>query len=258
MHSHILPGLDDGAQDLEASVLMATTAAAAGIRTITATPHVSNRYPNEPEVIARAIGEVNVALARRGIAVAVLPGAEIATERLGQLTDERLRSLALGGGTGSLLIETPYSGAAPFLEQALFDLQVRGFRPMLGHPERSLAMREKPERLAEIVGRGVAVCVNAGSLAGQFGTRTQKLAFDFLRMGLVHVIASDSHDSTRRPPDLRPGLEAIARELPSLAEHAEFFTRTAPEALLAGRMLPAAPVPEPPAEPSGWRRLLHR
>jgi protein-tyrosine phosphatase len=257
LHSHILPGLDDGAPDLDASVEMAETAAAAGIRTIAATPHISNRYPNEPEAIARAIGQVNVALARRGVALAVLPGAEIATERLSQLSNDALHSLALGGAS-CLLVETPYSGAAPFLEEALFDLQVRGFQPMLAHPERSLALREKPDRLAEMVSRGVAACVNAGSLAGQFGTRAQKLGFEFLRRGLVHVIASDSHDVSRRPPDLRPGLEALERELPSLAEHVDYFTRTAPEALLAARMPPPPPVPDPPAPAGGWRRLLHR
>lgn len=255
LHCHILPGLDDGSPDLDASVEMALTARASGITTIAATPHVNDRYRTEPDAIASAIGTLNIELARREVALAVLPGAEIAIERLSGLSDSDLRLLTLGGGN-ALLIETPYTDTVPFLEDLLFDLQVRGFRPVLAHPERSRAFRESPERLEPIVDRGVGSCINAASLAGGFGEHAKRVAFELLRRKLVHVVASDAHDSVKRPPEIAPSLEAADDELPGLAEHVHFYTRAAPEAILAGKPFP--PVPEPPEapQPTGWRRVL--
>ena len=135
LHSHILPGVDDGAPDLETSVAMARTAAADGIRIMVATPHVSFEYPLDPMEVGRLVGELNLELARREVPVAVLPGGEIALTRLAALEAPSLRMLSLGAGP-YLLVETPYAGAAPFLEDALFDLDLRGFRTILAHPER--------------------------------------------------------------------------------------------------------------------------
>jgi protein-tyrosine phosphatase len=255
LHSHILPGLDDGSPDLDYSIEMALKARAAGIQTIVATPHVNNTYAVDSEAMYSAVGTLNVALARKEVPLAVLPGAEIAIERLAELPDGELRRLTLGSGS-CLLIETPYTGEVPFLEQVLFDLQVRGFRVLLGHPERSLAFRNKPDRLEPIVERGIATAINAGSLSGQFGTNARRVAFELVRRRLAHVIASDSHDTERRPPDLRNGIEALDEELPGFSEHADFFTRDAPAAILNGSKVPEPP--EAPAEPQspGWRRLL--
>ena len=254
LHCHILPGLDDGSPDLEASIEMALTARAAGIVTIAATPHVNDRYPTDPDAIASAIGTLNVELARREVALAVLPGAEIAIERLSGLRDHDLRKLTLGGGN-ALLIETPYTDTVPFLEELLFDLQVRGFRPVLAHPERSRAFRDAPERLEPIVERGVATCINAASLEGAFGDHAKRVAFELIRRKLVHVVASDAHDTVKRPPQIMASIEAADDDMPGISEHAHFYTRAAPEAVLSGRPLP--PVPDPPeaAPPSGWRRL---
>src|SRR5215203_3401481 len=225
---------------------MALIARAAGIVTIAATPHVNNRYRTDPDAIASAIGTLNVELARREIALAVLPGAEIAIEQLSGLTDSDLRKLTLGGGN-ALLIETPYTDTVPFLEDLLFDLQVRGFRPVLAHPERSRAFREAPERLGPIVERGVATCVNAASLAGGFGDHARRVAFELVRRKLAHVVASDAHDTVKRPPAIAPQLEAADVDLPGLFELAPFYTREAPEAILAGKPLPPVPdAPEPP------------
>ena len=255
LHCHILPGLDDGAPDIEASIGMALTARAAGIVTIAATPHVNNRYRTEPEAIASAIGTLNVELARREVALAVLPGAEIAIEQLSGLADPELRKLTLGGGN-ALLIETPYTDTVPFLEDLLFDLQVRGFRPVLAHPERSRAFRDSPERLEPIVDRGVATCINAASLAGGFGDHARRVAFQMVRRRLVHIVASDAHDSVKRPPEIMPSLEAAEEDLPGLADNAHYYTRAAPEAVLAGKPLPPVPEAPDPPTPSGWRRML--
>ena len=257
LHCHILPGLDDGAPDLEASLALAVRAVEEGIDTIAATPHVNDRYAVGPESMAQGVGTLNVALARRELPLAVLPGAEVAIEKIGALDDSTLRRLTLGG-TNCLLVETPYSHSVPFLEEILFELQVAGFRPMLAHPERSLAFRERPERLHTVVHHGTLCCINGGSIEGSFGSTVQALALQFIRDGLVHVVASDSHDTGKRAPRLRACFEAAESVLPGIAEQAPYYTEQAPAAILAGGPLPARP--DPPAAPQrkGWRARLMR
>ena len=228
-----------------------------GIDTIAATPHVNDRYAVGPESMAQGVGAVNVALARRELPLAVLPGAEVAIEKIASLDDATLRRLTLGGST-CLLVETPYSSSVPFLEDILFELQVAGFRPMLAHPERSLAFRERPERLTTVVHQGTLCCINGGSIEGSFGATVQGLALQFIREGLVHVVASDSHDTSKRPPRLRACFEAAEQMLPGIAEQAPYFTEQAPAAILAGGPLPERPDPPAPPPRKGWRARLLR
>src|SRR3954469_19336933 len=100
---------------------MERTAVADGIRLMVATPHVSFEYDLDPMDVGRRVGELNIALAQHELPLAVLPGGEIALTRIAALESEALRMLSLGVGP-YLLVETPYAGAAPFLEEVLFDL----------------------------------------------------------------------------------------------------------------------------------------
>jgi protein-tyrosine phosphatase len=258
LHSHILPGVDDGAPDVDASVAMARTAAADGIRMIVATPHVSFEYDLDPRDIGRRVGELNLALSHHEVPVAVLPGAEIALTRLAALEDDLLRMLGLGGGS-FLLVETPYSGAASFLEDVLFNLEMRGFRTIIAHPERCAMFEGDRDRLARLVERGVLCSVNAGSMAGQFGRRVKEFTAHMFRNRLVHDVASDAHDDEARRAELRWGFEQLEGELPGIADQVRWFTETAPTAIVAGQAPP--PVPEPPAPRRGWQRMrrqVHR
>ena len=146
LHSHILPALDDGAGDLEVSLRMAQIAVDDGVQTMVATPHVNFDYPVEPDAVLSRVGELNVALARAGVPLAVLPGAEISMARAADMSDEELAAFALAGGR-TVLIESPYVKEVAFAEQLLFDLELRGFRPLLAHPERSPMFQTDVERL---------------------------------------------------------------------------------------------------------------
>jgi protein-tyrosine phosphatase len=252
LHSHILPGVDDGAPDIETSIAMARTAVADGIRVMVATPHVSFEYDLDPMEVGRMAGELNLALARHELPLAVLPGGEVAITRLAALDREALEMLSLGAGP-YLLVETPYAGAAPFLEEVLFDLDVRGFRTVLAHPERCAMFETDRDRLARLVERGVLCSVNAGSMAGQFGRRVKEFAVHLFRDGLVHNVASDAHDDDVRRAQLRWGFERLDGELPGIAAQTRWFTHTAPTAIVAGRGLPEAP--EPPAQRRAWQRV---
>jgi len=107
LHSHILPGLDDGADDIEVSLSMASVAVADGVRTMAATPHVNHDYPVDADTMSSAVGDLSAALAEADVPLEVLPGAEISMLRAAELSDEELAALGLGGGR-TLLIESPY------------------------------------------------------------------------------------------------------------------------------------------------------
>jgi protein-tyrosine phosphatase len=237
---------------METSIAMARTAAADGISMMVATPHVSFEYELDPMDVGRRVGELNLALAREEVPLAVLPGGEIALTRLTALDPGELRMLSLGAGP-YLLVETPYAGAAPFLEDVLFDLEVRGFRTILAHPERCAMFETDRERLANLVRRGVLCSVNAGSMAGQFGRRVRDFAVHLFRAGLVHDVSSDAHDDDVRRAELRWGFERLDAELPGIGEQAEWFTQSAPAAIVSGAELPSAP--EPPAPKRAWLRM---
>ena len=215
LHSHILPGFDDGATDLAASVEIARAAVQDGTRCMVATPHVSLAYDATPSAIAAGTAVLTDALAERGIDLEVAWGAEVAVPRLFELDDHALRELCLGRGT-YLLVESPYS-AAPFLEEILFDLRTRGFRPLLAHPERCPTFQRDRGLLERLVGQGALCSITAGSLTGTFGRTVQRFTRDLFRAGLVHDISSDAHNTLGRPPGLTAGLDALNADLPELA-----------------------------------------
>jgi protein-tyrosine phosphatase len=256
LHSHILPGVDDGAGDLEASVAMAKAAVEADIETIVGTPHVNAVYDYDTAMIGRLAGELNIELARREVPLAVLPGAEIALERLPDLGDDELRRLCLGEGP-YLLVESPYTRGETFLDEALFHLQVRGFRPVLAHPERCPIFQADRTHLLGLVERGILCSVNAGSMAGRFGSTVERFVLRMFSEGLVHNVASDSHDSDRRPPALSFGFEHAEAHLPGVLGQSRWFTESAPAAILSGEPLPSKPE-APRTRHSRWRRLLRR
>jgi protein-tyrosine phosphatase len=252
LHCHILPGLDDGPPDLDASVALARLAAADGTRTIVATPHVREDYPFAIEQIATLTEQVNQRLAAEGVALDVKAGAEVAMSRLSQIDDDTLSKLCLGEGTNAILVESPYQQATDTLEDTLFNLQLRGFKPVLAHPERSPSFMSSPERLEKLVERGMFCSVTSASMAGRFGKTVQRATRALFERGLVHDVASDAHDIMRRAPGLTAGFRLLDKEVPGLLAQIEHFTEQAPAAILAGRALPPTPRLEP--APRRWLR----
>jgi protein-tyrosine phosphatase len=257
LHSHILPGLDDGAEDIEVSLAMARFAVGAGVDTMAATPHVNFDHHVDPNTLMSRVSELSGALERADIGLAILPGAEISVPRAAELNTDDLASLSIGGG-GTLLIESPYVKGVRSMEELFFDLQLRGFRVLLSHPERSPTFQDDPDYLRQIVARDVYCAVNTGSLAGAFGRRVRAFALDLVRGGLIHSIASDSHDTEQRPPGLLAGIQAAEQELPGLSDQADWYTRAAPAALVAGKQLPPRPALPGATRPSRLRRMLGR
>jgi protein-tyrosine phosphatase len=235
LHSHILPGLDDGVRSIDAARELARSALADGITHIAATPHVRDDFPTTPDRMQRGVDELREDFRREGIALEVLTGGEVAIDRIASLGPDELQRFSLGGG-GYLLVEFPYYGWPVGLERVVHLLSRGGVRTVLAHPERNGDVGANPGALEVAVENGALVQVTAASLDGRLGRAVSRTALALLERRLVHLIASDAH-----APDLRAvGLSAAAAALrdPGLAR---FLTEEAPAAIVAGESVRPAP-----------------
>jgi len=249
LHSHILPGLDDGARSLGDALGMARTAVADGIATIAATPHVRSDFPTSASTMERAVDGLRTAFAEEGIELELLRGGEIALDRLDLISADELARFGLGGNPVYVLLEFPYEGWPVALPSIVLGLRARGVTPVIGHPERSRAVQADPERLRPIVLSGALCQLTTASLDGRLGRRNRDAAFDLLERGLAHLVASDAH-----MPDIRGiGMSGAADAVddPALAR---WLTVTVPAAIVAGEPVPAGPGPA--RRPSRLRGFL--
>lgn len=241
LHCHILPNVDDGARGLEDSLAMAYIAAADGVRTIVATPHNGDIAGGQDEA-AWHLEALRGHLSTAGIDLQLVLGAENFLEP--NIVDLVAQGRAWTIGSGPyILVELPLVDYPIFTEQAVFQLQVQGYVPIIVHPERNGAFQRDEELLAGLVEKGALAQITAASLLGDFGGRTRAVAESMVRRNMVHIIASDAHSPTgHRSPALSPGVEAAARLIG--AERAREMVTTVPEMVLAGRRLePEAPLP---------------
>jgi protein-tyrosine phosphatase len=246
LHSHLLPGIDDGAPDLDASVAMGRVAVEGGVDAIVATPHVSGSYPNDPLTFDERVAQVQAALDEAGVALRVHKGAEVSHAMLHDLSDDALERCALGEGK-FILFEPPLNGPVPFIDRMVFDLQLKGFKILLAHPERIAAFQRRIDLVQKLVDQGCLTSVTAGSAAGQFGGTVLRFTHELFARGLVHNLASDAHDAEWRSPALRPTLDKAVAELPELEGWLDYLTVEVPDAILAGQTPRAnPPVIEPP------------
>jgi protein-tyrosine phosphatase len=236
LHSHVLPGVDDGAETIDSSLDILRAAQADGIACVAATPHVRRDWPTTPEQMERLVGRVQDAARANDIEVEVLPGGELDLTNAHALDDDSLRRFGLGGNPNLLLLEFPYVGWPDGLRDLVFRLRVRGFAAVLAHPERNAEVQERPERLRELVDAGVCVQLTAASVDGRLGRRTAAGAKALLDAELAHLIASDAHAPAIRAIGMRAAAEAVGD-----ARLASWLTREVPEALLAGELPPTRP-----------------
>jgi protein-tyrosine phosphatase len=249
LHCHILPGIDDGPDDLAGSVAMAREHVARGTTTVVATPHVSWDHPNTAEIVAAGVADVNAALRAEGVPLEVLAGAEVALTRAVDMTAEQLADLRLGNGPW-LLLEAPISVDSPGIEGLVGIVQSRGVRVLLAHPERCASFHTDPELLERLVAGGCLAQVTAGALNGFFGRTVQAAARRYVDAGLVHVVASDSHDAAHRVPGMRDDMEAAG-----YAPLTDWMASDVPRAMLDGVPVPPRPAFEPsrPKRRRFWR-----
>ena len=236
LHTHILPGIDDGARTLEDALDMARAFVADGVTAVAATPHVRDDYPTTAEVMSRSVETLRRALDDEGIQLTVHPGAELAVDRIARLGEAELRGLTLAGSGRYVMVETPYYGWPVELVERLLGLRVAGFTPVLAHPERNGEVQANPGLLAPLVHGGTLVQVTAASLDGRLGPRSRETAARLVATGTAHLVASDAHTPDIRAAGMRAAVAAIRDEA-----LAAWLVADVPRALVAGRDLPARP-----------------
>jgi protein-tyrosine phosphatase len=235
IHTHILPGLDDGARDLDESLAMAETALRYGVSALVATPHIANGDPLWREKIQRQVDHLSVELEKQGIPLKVFLGAEYRA-------DYTLFRHLEGGGlvtindTGKyLLLELPFQAIPRFWGDLIFELGLKGLASILCHPERNEDLMSHPDELIPFVERDVFIQVNLGSLAGLYGSRARKTARYLLEHGLVHLLASDSHNPGLQRNILGKGLARLGKWVSE--EEVRIFTEENPRRVIEGEPL---------------------
>ena len=236
LHSHILPGLDDGATDLSDALEIARGAVADGITAIAATPHVREDYPTTADAMESGVRQLRTALERDGIEIELLPGGEVSVEQLDRLSHDELRRFALGGNPNYLLVETPYwDWPLPFGE-IVARVRSFGMNPVIAHPERNPAVQADLRKVATLVDAGGLIQVTAASLDGRLGSRTRASARKLVDAGLVHLVGSDAHAPGIREVGLSAARKAIGDE-----PLARWLTESVPEAIVRDDPLPPRP-----------------
>ena len=209
IHCHILPGVDDGPETIEESVIMAREAINEGINTIIATPHHrNNKYINTKNSILANVKELNDQLIKENIPLKILPGQEVRI--FGEVLDEyRNGEILTLSQTKYIFIEFPTSSVPRYAEKLLYLLQTEGLIPIIVHPERNKELMEKPLILYNLVKNGALTQVTAASLAGYFGKSIKKFSEQMIENNLTHFIASDAHNTHNRSFKLREAYEIV-------------------------------------------------
>jgi protein-tyrosine phosphatase len=236
LHFHCLPGIDDGPRTWEESVALCKAAAADGIETIVATPHVLRDSWINDDVAKRdaLIDELNRRLAGKP---KIVPGCEYF------FSSDAVELCAPGGPltmlnrSSYLLVEFPATRLPEAAESVFHELSLIGITPVIAHPERNLVLSTQPEKLQRLVELGGITQVTAGSLTGEFGKAALLASTELLKRGLVHVIASDSHSLTRRPPRMSEAREKVRQKWSAEVESALFDLNA--RAILANQPLPS-------------------
>lgn len=212
IHSHILPGIDDGAQTEQDSLAMAKAAVEDGISTIFATPHHRNgAYDNDRDAILKSVDLLNKLLESENVPLNVLPGQEVRIN--GDYTEElKSGELLPLNHTRYIMVEFASGHVPRYAMQMLFDIQVIGFIPIIVHPERNRELLERPKMLHEFVKKGALTQITAGSVTGKFGKNVQKFTQQIIEANLTHFIASDAHNTTTRGFSMTDAFEFVSKE----------------------------------------------
>lgn len=206
IHSHILPGIDDGATDYEQSLEMIRLAAAKGTTDIVATPHANSQYQFDVEVIERLLGELrekseNIITIHRGCDFHL---------NFDNLMDclKDSRKYTINGGR-YLMVELPDLVSLPSMRTALSRLLDARIVPIITHPERNPSVQARLKDMESWVRDGCLLQVTAQSYTGRFGNTAQRSAESLMNSNMVHFVASDAHDAEDRPPDLSGAYQLI-------------------------------------------------
>ena len=192
IHSHLIPGIDDGAKTMHDSILLIGKLQELGFKKLITTPHIMrDKYPNSSQVIAAGLKELKQKLLAKGIDIEIEAASEyFLDEHFLQLVKERD---ILTFGDKYLLFELSYTSKPIFLESAIFEMISAGYKPVLAHPERYIFLHKNFEEYKWLKRKGLLFQINLNSFSGYYSKDVKKIANKLAEEGLIDFIGSDTH-----------------------------------------------------------------
>lgn len=194
VHSHLLPGIDDGVKTIEESIEVIQHLSSLGFKKLITTPHImSDYYKNSPEIIREKLYEVKKAVLSANIPIEIEAAAEY-------YLDEYFYKLISDGdelltfGDNYVLFETSFSVEPLILKEVIFKLSSAGYKPVFAHPERYIYLQEKKQLLDELIDQGLLFQLNVLSLTGYYSKQVQKMAKGLIEKKAIAFVGSDSHN----------------------------------------------------------------
>jgi protein-tyrosine phosphatase len=207
IHSHILPGLDDGAQTIEESVEMLEIAAASGTTDIVATPHANGEFRFDPERVQHLFQDLSD---RKGVSINIHLGCDFHLNYDNLLNALEKPTKYTINHHQYLLVELPDLIALAAVKKAITQLVGVGIIPVITHPERNRSLQPELRELQRWTAEGARVQVTAQSFLGRFGPAAQRAADSLMNTNHVHFVASDAHDCVDRIPDLSEAYKYVS------------------------------------------------
>lgn len=210
VHSHLLPGIDDGSENMEISLSLAQDAVRDGITHALMTPHHMNgRFTNHPADVIRLTDEFQHELDQQGIPLTVFPSQEVRIngDLLTAWDNQDLMTTDEGGHY--MLLEFPHDAVPTFTDDMVFQLEQRGVTPVFVHPERNEDLMAHPEKLFELIKKGAYAQITASSYVGTFGKKVERFAEDIIDHGLGHMLASDAHHIKNRDYEMSAAFKKL-------------------------------------------------
>ncbi len=212
IHSHILPGVDDGAKDMDETLLMLQMAYQEGIRVMVATPHYEAGKNNiSIDRLNQLLQEVKQAVKEAGIELKILLGNEIlySISALEALKEGKVLSM---DGTRYILVEFLPGTSFKQIREGLYSCILAGYIPILAHAERYECLNKKPMLVGELRKLGVYIQINLSSIRGKFTNRKVMFCNKILKMKWVHFLGTDAHGAHERVPRMKEGVELLMKK----------------------------------------------
>lgn len=212
IHCHILPGIDDGPDSFDESIMMVIQAANQGISKIIATPHFPfDKFNFRKEDVFEKVNILQEKVDVLGLKCKIFPGMELylSTDLIAKIDTDEI--IPLGEDSRYLLVEFPLRGFSQNLINLLHEFQIRGYIPIIAHPERNEFIQDNPLLINEILQYEALLQINVGSILGKNGRSSQKLALELIKQGLVSFIASDGHSTNWRKIQLSDAMDTLKK-----------------------------------------------
>jgi len=212
IHSHVLPGIDDGAQDIEISMKMLQIASDNGIEQIVLTPHYKPMHRNaDKKKVCMLTDLLREKVKKKGLEIELYNGNELYYhgEALMELENGKVFSLA---DSSYVLVEFGPMDEFDYIRNGLYQLLSGGYRPIVAHVERYRKLLSNMEAVEDIIEMGCYIQVNAGSIMGKTGYQTKNFTRRLLKNKLVHFVATDAHNADSRGPVLKDCAKYISRK----------------------------------------------